>query len=451
MQLPNNAVSRSRAAKTMRLIVSLFFATAMSAVAFGQVPPTLTLTSNVSLFFFGRVNTGALSPNTVITISNGGTGGVTITNVQITGVNAADYTLVSTTCINATLTPTGTCLATVRFNPLAIGSRTANLTVTDTANGSQHLVPLRGTGLNPNIPNKAVGPIDPRIGFPLWYQDELGVKLTACLDGSGFCVLTPSYNTGAAASVTTAGINFPDEAFYWYADARITRSSGGNVRLVLAKEGAFTTPSAVVGQQIAFDRIRVRIDQLTPGATYTITHPFGVMTAVADANGGIVINSSLKTTATASTASTAPAASPTTATTADGFTPASTSTAPAADPAAAPADDPAAVPAPAPAPTAKGGGGSTAEINTTEDIGCGNVPCDFRASLEGKVSRFLKWDPAFGPAAPTGYLGNPNVTHQVTGSPFNTNIFKVDGPNVGGAGINSIQTNLFTLAGKLFQ
>jgi hypothetical protein len=436
MQLPNNTVPRSRAAKTMRLIVSLFFATAMSVVAFGQVPPTLTLTSNVSLFFFGRVNTGALSPNTVITISNGGTGGVTITNVAITGVNAADYTLVSTTCINATLTPTGTCLATVRFNPLAIGSRTANLTVTDTANGSQHLVPLRGTGLNPNIANKAVGPIDPRIGFPLWYQDELGVKLTACLDGSGFCVLTPNYNTGAAASVTTAGINFPDEAFYWYADARITRSSGGNVRLVLAKEGAFTTPSAVVGQQIAFDRIRVRIDQLTPGATYTITHPFGVMTAVADANGGIVINSSLKTTATASTASTAPA-STTTATTTDGFTPASTTT----------TDAPA-----APAATASsGGGGSTAEINTTEDIGCGNVPCDFRAPLEGKVSRFLKWDPAFGPAAPTGYLGNPNVTHQITGSPFNTNIFKVDGPNVGGTGINSIQTNLFTLAGKLFQ
>jgi hypothetical protein len=439
MQLSNNTVSRSRAAKTMRLIVSLFFATVMSAVAFGQVPPTLTLTSNVSLFFFGRVNTGALSPNTVITISNGGTGGVTVTNVQITGTNAADFTLVSTTCINATLTPTGTCLATVRFNPLAIGSRTANLTVTDTANGSQHLVPLRGTGLNPSIPNKAVGPIDPRIGFPLWYQDELGVKLTACLDGSGFCVLTPNYNTGAAASVTTAGINFPDEAFYWYADARITRSGGGNVRLVIAKEGAFTTPSAAVGQQIAFDRIRVRIDQLTPGATYTITHPFGVMTAVADANGGIVINSSLKTTATASTASTAPA-STTTATTADGFTPA-----PAATTDAAPATDATAFKG------SGGGGGSAAEINTTEDIGCGNVPCDFRASLEGKVSRFLKWDPAFSPAAPTGYLGNPNVTHQITGSPFNTNIFKVDGPNVGGTGINSIQTNLFTLAGKLFQ
>jgi hypothetical protein len=66
--------------------------------------------------------------------------------------------------------------------------------------------------------------------------------------------------------------------------------------------------------------------------------------------------------------------------------------------------------------------------------------------LEGKISRFLRWDTG----APAGYLGNPNVLHAITGSPFATNYFKVDGPNVGGAGINSIQTNLFTVSGKLF-
>jgi hypothetical protein len=444
---PFNYTNAYRNAATALVLIASIFAGGLFGNALAQTTPVLTLNSNVSLFFFGRFNTGTLSPNTVITISNGGGNTVTITNVAITGTNAADYTLVGTTCINAVLTSTGTCTATVRFNPVAIGSRTANLTVTDTANGSQHLVPLRGTGLNPNIPNKAVGPIDPRIGFPLWYQDELGVRLTACLDASGFCILTPNYNTAAAASVTTAAINFPDEAFYWYADARITRASGGQVRLVIAKEGAFTTPVASVGQQIAFDRIRVRIDQLTPGATYTITHPFGVMTAVADANGGIVINSSLKTTATASTAPTGaqPAAA-----TADGFTPApDPAVAPAAttDPAAPAATSDAAA---APVTASQGGSSSGAEINTTEDIGCGNAPCDFRASLEGKISRFLRWDPAVSPLAPSGYLGNPNVTHVITGSPFNTNIFKVDGPNVGGAGINSIQTNLFTLAGKIY-
>lgn len=443
MQLSDNNTPRGRAARAVRTVVALFFAIVFSTAAFAQVPPTLTLTSNFSLFFFGRFNTGTISPNTVITISNGGTGGVTITNVTITGANAGDFTLVGTTCINATLTPTGTCTATVRFNPLAVGSRNANLTVANTANGSQHLVPLRGTGLNPALPNKAVGPIDPRVGYPLWYQDELGVKLQICLDLSGNCITTPP--AAGAASVTTANINFPDEAFYWYADARITRSIGGDVRLVLAKEAAFTTPLPSVGNQIVFDRIRVRIDRLTPGALYTITHPFGVMTATADADGGIVINSALKTTTTASTAASTTTLS-TTSTTRDGF-----AIAPTTDETTLVLVDGTGGGATTDAKgSGSGGGGTTTpqgEINTTEDLGCGGAPCDFRMPLEGKISRFLRWDTG----APTGYLGNPNTPHAVTGSPFNTNYFKIDGPNVGGPGINSIQTTLFTLSGKLFQ
>lgn len=375
MQLLNNTPYNTLRFKALCLLVALSCAAAVGTAAYAQIAPTLTLRSNVSLFDFGRFNTGALSPNTVITINNGGTGTVTITNVTITGTNAGDFTLVSTTCINATLTTAGTCTATVRFNPLAVGTRRANLTVTDTANGSQHLVPLRGTGLNPNIPNEAVGPIDPRTGFPLWYQDEQGRKLQLCLDSATLCLSTPP-NGGTTGSITSNPVNFPGEAFYWSAEAQIPRSVGDDALLVLAKEAAFTTEDARAGEQITFDRIRVRIDALTPGATYTITHPFGVMTEVADDAG---------------------------------------------------------------------------EINTTTDIGCGGSPCDFRMSLNGTVNVFLRWDPAFAPAAPANYLGDPNVLHRVTGSPLNTNLFKVDGPNVGGPGVNTIQTVLFAVSGRLFQ
>ena len=372
MRLLNDTPYKNLRLKALRLFVALVSVMALGTAAFGQIAPTLTLKSNVSLFDFGRFNTGTLSPNTVITVNNGGTGSVTITNVQITGTNAADFTLVSTTCINATLNTVATCTATVRFNPLAVGFRRANLTVTDTANGSQHLVPLRGVGLNPNIPNEAVGPIDPRTGFPLWHQDEQGRKLQLCLDSATLC-LTPV--TGAP-SVTTALINFPGEAFYWSTEAEIDLPGGGRARLVLAKEAAFTTEDATVGEQIVFDRIRVRIDEVTPNATYTVTHPFGVMTLVADEDGA---------------------------------------------------------------------------IDTTTDVGCGGSPCDFRMSMNGANNVFLRWDPAVLPAAPAGYLGDPNVLHRVTGSPFNTNIFKIDGPSIGGSGINTIQTNLFSVSGKLFQ
>ena len=37
--------------------------------------------------------------------------------------------------------------------------------------------PLRGVGLNPNIPNEAVGPIDPRTGFPPNVAVQFEIKL----------------------------------------------------------------------------------------------------------------------------------------------------------------------------------------------------------------------------------------------------------------------------------
>ena len=89
-------------------------------------------------------------------------------------------------------------------------------------------------------------------------------------------------------------------------------------------------------------------------------------------------------------------------------------------------------------------------VDETEDIGCRAAPCDFKAALNGEIGVFLRWDPAVLPAAPAGYLGDPNVLHRVTGSPANTNYFRIAGPNVGGAGVNTIQTNLFSVSGKLF-
>src|SRR5262249_20972804 len=66
---------------------------------------------------------------------------------------------------------------------------------------------------------------------------------------------------------------------------------------------------------------------------------------------------------------------------------------------------------------------------------------------------FLTWDtfkspPPVGP--PAGFIGDPAISHAITGSPLGTNFFRIDGPNIGGTGVNSIQTNLFVIVGKLF-
>jgi hypothetical protein len=93
---------------------------------------------------------------------------------------------------------------------------------------------------------------------------------------------------------------------------------------------------------------------------------------------------------------------------------------------------------------------SKGEINLTQDIGCLSEPCDYEKSMNSSIRTFLRWDPAVAPFAQDGYVGDPNFSHKVIGSPLGTNYFKVEGQNVGGTNINVIQTDLFTVQGKIF-
>lgn len=62
-------------------------------------------------------------------------------------------------------------------------------------------------------------------------------------------------------------------------------------------------------------------------------------------------------------------------------------------------------------------------INNTEDIGI-TVPGVFTGALQSSISPFLAQV-----GAPPGYLGDPNVPGPVTGSVFNTNFFRIEGPD----------------------
>jgi len=92
---------------------------------------------------------------------------------------------------------------------------------------------------------------------------------------------------------------------------------------------------------------------------------------------------------------------------------------------------------------------ATRNINFTEDIGIG-APGDFTGALGSRVNPFLRWDTGLvkGPDG-ASYLGDGVTAHAITGSDLNTNFFRIDGPNIGGPGINTIQTNLFTVQGRV--
>ncbi|WP_137821790.1 Ig-like domain-containing protein [Pseudomonas sp. D(2018)] len=88
-------------------------------------------------------------------------------------------------------------------------------------------------------------------------------------------------------------------------------------------------------------------------------------------------------------------------------------------------------------------------INMTRDIGIG-APGDFRGAMAGNVGPFLvsrngpyrETDPQTGLVET--FIGDPNLTEQVIGSPFGTNFVRIEGP-----GGRVAQTNLFSLSGKV--
>jgi hypothetical protein len=78
------------------------------------------------------------------------------------------------------------------------------------------------------------------------------------------------------------------------------------------------------------------------------------------------------------------------------------------------------------------------------------APENFTLAMKSRINPFLRWDTGLLTAADgSKYVGDPAVEHKVTGSPLNTNFFRIEGPNIGGPGVDVIETDLFTVMGKV--
>ncbi len=241
---------------------------------------------------------------------------------------------------------------------------------------------------------QADGPVSDLHGYPIWYEDQTGLRLDLCLDNPTFCFVDPPI----PGNEFSEAIGIGGEAFWWLAETSIDEA-GVVAELGLALESTWVEdatvdpPAALVepGNQIVLNRIRIRVDVPVTG-TYIVTHPFGTATYEIQAlTGG-------------------------------------------------------------------------REINETQDLigSCVEGVCDFtiplqdgpnppldgaRVNEDGRsIGPFLTSvdGVVIDPISGNTYLANPLIPTQVLGSPFETNFFRIQGPN----GID-VQTDLFVLLGQV--
>jgi len=209
--------------------------------------------------------------------------------------------------------------------------------------------------------------------------------------------------------------NFWHETFYSLANTSMTWGTGadaGSALLVLAVEGVWDNEAEAIidGDQLVFSRIRSRVDLPNDAAcagTYVITHPYGTDTLevtvadIAATEGRRAINMT---------------------------------------------DD-----------CLHGVIDGVIVPNCGVLAGPGIVGGDQFSNVtdptRSRISHYLQWDVD----APPGYIGDPLVPHAVTGSPCDTNFYRIEGPCAGdidpitGLHSGTAETSLFTVQGRSAQ
>ena len=136
-----------------------------------------------------------------------------------------------------------------------------------------------------------VGPVDGTHGFPAWYQDTAGTTLEFCAPATqsdlnaGLCGILPGT---PPAGLNTLPETFPDnfslEHFYYRLSSsvitagldkktRLPVSGAGRFVFDNGVEATFNTATPTAGQQITFNRWRVRLDNIACTGPYTFYTP----------------------------------------------------------------------------------------------------------------------------------------------------------------------------------
>jgi serine protease len=124
--------------------------TAPASITAAACPTAIVFAPKISLsattLDFASLMIGASSSAQVVTIANTGNAGMQVSNVGITGADAAQFTQ-SSNCSSVTVG--GSCTINVTFAPTSAGAKSATLAIAHNASGSPSSVALSGTANAP--------------------------------------------------------------------------------------------------------------------------------------------------------------------------------------------------------------------------------------------------------------------------------------------------------------
>jgi hypothetical protein len=170
------------------------------ATWWGRVVPSGTpgAALSPSALSFGDRHVGLATPSQTVTLTNAGTGTMTVSAASITGTNPTQFTKTSDSCSGATIVPGGFCAVGVAFSPSSTGSKSAALSFASNAPGSPHIVSLSGTGVIDTTP-----PASSPSAFPVLVAGLSSVVGSSTDVASGVFSVTVVFQpvVGAASSV----------------------------------------------------------------------------------------------------------------------------------------------------------------------------------------------------------------------------------------------------------
>jgi hypothetical protein len=175
----------------------------LSGTGTGGTPGSVT--ASPSSLSFGSIAVGSMSGSQSVTIANGTSSSVSLSAAGISGTDASDFAVSSTTC-GSTLPASASCTASIVFQPAVAGTLTANWEITSSTSATPLTVALTGTGTTSGSSALKVNPANVAFGPQIIGRPSDSQSVTVTNSGSSSVTISSITSTGSAFRVTNTCI-----------------------------------------------------------------------------------------------------------------------------------------------------------------------------------------------------------------------------------------------------